>query len=101
MSWVDDPEMYAKVSARRSQTEADDALKSFVTELRALREKYRIAEVVCGLQVYLDDGKAGFGMATFGDGMRHELLAARVFGQVSAERKDAVQRALRGNEEEE
>lgn len=80
-----DPAKYARLAKpHESQKHAEVAVKAFTAELAALREKYRIPELLIQFQVYLkmDEGEGSMrGGAGWGNQSLQAELAKRAFDQ--------------------
>jgi len=73
-------------------------IKAFFDELYELRNKYRIADVMIVVRpsVKYDDGDIGapMALASFGDSVLTEGMAAFAFGKASSDRQENIQRLI-------
>lgn len=83
-----------------SKDEANEALAKFYEAVDALRDTYKIPDVVvvAGISVTYPDGREGqpLSAAQFGDVDRSEILAAYALGRFQAERREQVNKLAAG-----
>ncbi len=102
MTNIDDPSNYLALCAPFANAdEANAALTAFYEDVRAARNKHRIADVlvVTSTNVNYKDAP-GFGVAICfshnGDSMKAEGMAAYAYGQSQAEHREAMNLLLAG-----
>lgn len=97
---IKDPATYRRMSEPlASAAEAEAATIAFFEELRALREKHHVRDVVAIVQVpYLADGEESMSLVTLTIGSRAEALPmlATAYGCERASYIAAVDKAARG-----
>ncbi len=83
-----------------SREAANEALAKFYEAVDALRDAYKIPDVVvvAGISVVYPDGNEGqpFSAAQFGDIDRSEILTAYALGRFQAERREQVNKLVTG-----
>lgn len=94
------PKNYRKMSEPFPDADtANQVLSDFFTELSELREKYRVADVLCIVAVNVQyDETEGRALTYFhaGDELNTESLAAYGYGRAQAERREVVNQLLSG-----
>lgn len=99
---IEDPKLYRKLSEPfNGADEANAALLAFLTEMRELRTKHRIAEVTFAVAVNVDYGgedgeSSGMSVGHFGDESKAEVMAAYALGHFAAEHREMVNKAASG-----
>jgi hypothetical protein len=97
---ISDPDLYAKLSAPfESQAKAQAAFKAFSRELRELRAKHRIANVVavCAVSAHIGDAVTSLATVTQnGDSTETKYLLAWALGRTEAREAADVERFRRG-----
>jgi hypothetical protein len=96
-----DPTLWREMQEPHESLSATNAaVEGFFEELGALREKYRLADVVVvGRVVYLDEqGGEVEAMTTsvYGESLRAESMAAYAYGSFAAKRQRAISDMLSG-----
>ena len=96
---INDPATYRRLSEPfASVDEAEKAWMAFAAELRELRAKHRIADLlaVAGISFIAADGEESWLPIVLhnGDEMKAETLAAYAFGAEQANRQERIARAL-------
>lgn len=87
-----------------SREAADVVVQSFYDELRVLRRKYKIANVLCTIKSSVllsrDNGEVAVGEFAIplfiGDSSQAEGMAAYAYGVEQAQRQERIQTAIRG-----
>lgn len=96
MKQKNDPALYRRMCEPfASAEEANAALTAFYDELRALREKHRIADVhvTWSVNVVFPDGETpSIGGAHIGDPAKAESMAAWAFGFETADTRAQIER---------
>lgn len=95
-----DPDNYREMSAPfASPEEADAALRAFADEFYALRNKYRIADIlaVVNVSIRYEDGRVGevVTRSYYGNEHKAESLAAWSMGYEQSERQARIAKVLR------
>ena len=96
---TDNPKLFREMSEPfNGAEEANVAVQAFCDDVKAAREKHRIANVVVGLSVNViyENGEEGIGGSSMnmGDLMQAQLIAATLLGQYQAECRQAVTTAI-------
>lgn len=96
-----DPQNYREMSVPFFGPEAANlALEAFYDDVRAARQKHRIADVltVVSVNVIYDEGGEGAALSHShnGDPMKAESMAAYVFGREQADRKAWLNKLVAG-----
>jgi hypothetical protein len=95
MMQIANPQLYRELSVPFANTDlASDAIKAFIADVKAAREKHRIADVISVIYVNAlsDTGDEGILKATssFGDPLKKPIMLARALGEEQA----ALERAI-------
>ncbi len=80
-----------------SQDHANEALRGFLDDVRAAREKHKIANVCTIVQIDMKTESGivpGFSSGFLGDLTMQLPIAARYYGQCQAEHRQIIDRAL-------
>lgn len=91
--WREMQEPHASIEA------ANEASRGFYEELGALREKYRMADllVVCRVRVVIDgDEREALTPTFYGEWLRAESMAAYAYGHYAGERQQAISDYING-----
>jgi len=103
MKPIVDPDNYRRMSeAFASPAEADAALEAFSEDVRAARQKHRIADVLVAVCVNIkyEDGHEGqaFSMSQHGSVLVAEPLAAYAYGRAVEQRRESIGKLLKGKQ---
>ena len=83
-------------------TAGNQALTAFFKDLRDLRQKHKIPDVlaVASINVAYPDGRTGAAIAHKhnGDSLRSEAMAAWLYGTLSAERRELLNKLIAGQQ---
>jgi hypothetical protein len=79
---------------------ANAALKAFVSEMREVRKKHKMKDVlmVCAVSLTYADGQVGEAQVStmHGDHLKEEALAAFAYGKAAESRKQLINKLLSG-----
>lgn len=97
---INDPENYRKMSEPfATAEEGNAAIDSFFVELRALRNKHRLADVLMVVSISMSY-EAGEGRAItqsmHGDALKAEGMAACSLGRLQEERREIINQMMAG-----
>lgn len=94
---------YHAASKPRPASEVNEAIRQFLSDVQAARQKHGIMDVMVAVQVAVkyDEGSGiAFTWSHIGNSMLSELMAAQVLGEASAERRRVVNQAVAGQSKE-
>lgn len=96
-----DEAKYRRLSEpKESPEKANEDINAFLKELKELREKHGLPDVLCVISVNVNYEGKGEGRAmtwaNFGDSMRVEALAAYAYGQAGEQQREFMNLLLKG-----
>jgi hypothetical protein len=98
MNVIKDPKLYRKMSEPfESDEEANAAAKGFFEELRSIREKYGIPDVLAVIKISIEQGESesiAFSIQQIGDIREGEGMAAYAYGCLRSDNRKLIERLL-------